>query len=1069
MRRLFLAITGLLLLLFIALLLALRSQDFVVGAAQWVVAAFSDFRLELRNPKVDFYAGRLSADEIHVVSQAGDGPALLSVLGFAANFAGDASAHSSQAGSSLRAGSVLIYVSDSDASVDPQPMQWLGYLGWLPARLDIDQVHLVTTTANTWIFPLKHLHGERLNGNDYRLTADADYGGEPLGITLDVLALDKDRWGAGAEVAVRLSAPESGSDIKLAGTLQGSDEFFNYTLELDAVYRDVSEFLKGFEGGAKLAGKLRLHGTMVGDTSGFVLSEATFVLDNMPEYGFEAGGWLNYRLSGESAIELLATGELASLSYLVDWVDLDVGDFGRAQSSVHITGTLDRPVLEEFRLLTGNAAGLTISLSGQLNLFDAGPDQSETVFFDLHGPSLAVLSHWLGDLPYEPGSWSASGLLSGDRQKIALRDIVLETGTPETVTIRATGAIETIALPQAPEEKIAATGINLSLQAFTPDSAQLGALLDLPGLPPYLELAATMNISGTGTELQLSDGSVSIDGSDLAASIGPLSAALHPAAEQPLSSLAAPVRVELSDVAALSQYLPQAVPVLGPLHMTARLAQKGDTFQLLDIAAAVSEGDLSFNTNGRIDNLATFSGVSLNSTFSGLDMRTVLSTLLPDFGHTTPLAQVGGSFKLRETGGVWSVSRLALAGGNEHMPLQFTLAGEIDDLAGLVTANLESKFSLRDPLLLESLGAPPLQEVGGSLAVTTSGDQIHGTLKADIGDTLINADGRIAISDDRVESLYLTIDTPHLHLQDFGFTTSGDQASAPADPSGKETPANLLAQLRAHSPPFPVDLTLQIDGMSGDNSSIDSLAVRVTGTDNRYTLEQFSASYNRALAEIRGVIDLNPDPPAISLAGQANALPLSDILRDLGMTANVSGALTLLGGVTVQGETTEALLSNLNGSLAFALDNAVIEGAAYDLLATDLLAWIYSGALTDKSTYLDCTMAKFDLRQGVATTESLYIESAKMVATGSAKFDLVKKRMDVRITPLSKSRLLQVPSEVRLRGDMASPKAEISPISAVADATSAALMLIPSLTLKLFGLNQASTANYRPCQADLAN
>ena len=132
MRRLFLAITGLLLLLFIALLLALRSQDFVVGAAQWVVAAFSDFRLELRNPKVDFYAGRLSADEIHVVSQAGDGPALLSVLGFAANFAGDASAHSSQTGSSLRAGLVLIYVSDSDASVDPQPMQWLGYLGWLP-------------------------------------------------------------------------------------------------------------------------------------------------------------------------------------------------------------------------------------------------------------------------------------------------------------------------------------------------------------------------------------------------------------------------------------------------------------------------------------------------------------------------------------------------------------------------------------------------------------------------------------------------------------------------------------------------------------------------------------------------------------------------------------------------------------------------------------------------------------------------------------------------------------------------------------------------------------------------
>jgi uncharacterized protein involved in outer membrane biogenesis len=169
------------------------------------------------------------------------------------------------------------------------------------------------------------------------------------------------------------------------------------------------------------------------------------------------------------------------------------------------------------------------------------------------------------------------------------------------------------------------------------------------------------------------------------------------------------------------------------------------------------------------------------------------------------------------------------------------------------------------------------------------------------------------------------------------------------------------------------------------------------------------------------------------------------------------------------GETTEALVSSLNGSVALALENAVLQGAAYDLLATDLLAWIYTGALTEESTSLDCAMAKFELREGVATTENLFIESTKMVASGSAKFDLVKRRMDLRLTPLSKSRLLQVPSRIRLKGDMSKPKAEISPVAAVADATSSALMLIPELTLKLFGVNRAATRDFRPCQAEMGN
>ena len=1071
MRRLLLAITAVLVAAVVALLLALRSQPFVLGAVHWAVETFSELRLELVNPDIDLYAGNLSADEIHLIPRSSAGPALLSVLDFSTQRGFIAPSGESRSGLAVQAGSVLIYVSDRDSASDPQPMQWLGYLGWLPEQLRIGQVHLVTASANTWIFPLKDLRGDRLPDGNYRLTADADYDGEPLQVALELLAVDRGSGVAAAQTEIQIRAPASGSEFSLAGAFEGNDQYFQYNLQLNAFYRDIRELLKGFQNSADLAGQLRMQGTLVGDTSGFVLSDATFLLDNFPEYGFQAGGWLNYRVSGETGLELVANGEMASVSYLVDWLDLDLGALGAAQSNIRLTGSLDKPVIEAFSLTTSSAEGLTININGRLNLYEARLDSESvenTLMVEMQGPSLAVLRQWLGELPYDTGPWRASGHLSGYKDRLRLRDVAIDAGTPDTLQLHATGIVGSIHRAAETQQNYLFEDIDFRVEAHARDSAALGALLQLDAIPPYQELTASANISGTGRELRLADGELVIGASDLDARIGPVSAVLRPGAAKPVTDLGAPVLVELSDFAALSQYVSQPMPVLGPLRLTAVLTQKDGIFQLQDVLGLVTEGDMKIELRGLVGNLAAFSEVSLAGNIAGLDTRTLLATLLPDFGYVEPLGVLAGSFKLADSNGAWTLSSLSLASGTDKTPLEFAVDGTIADLTGKLSADLEARFRLGDSTLIEALAGISLKPVSGSLVVATSPGQVRGTLKAQVGETLVNGDGLVALAEEGIQGVNLTLTTPHLYLQDFTVDASRDdnRDDATAAPQGSDTP---LATLREKAPRFPMAVTLKVDEISGDFSNFDSLLIQLSGIDGRYTLEQFSARYNQAQTEIRGVIDLNPEPPALSLAGQASALPLGALLHDLGIEFNVSGALTLLGGVTLMGDTPETLVENLNGSVAFALENAVVEGAAYDLLATDLLAWIYSGALAEKSTYLDCTMARFQLRQGVATSDSLYIESAKMLATGSAEFDLVKGRMDLRITPMSKSRLLQVPSEVRLKGKMSDPKADISPVSAVADATSAALMLIPSLTLKLFGVDTSSNKNQRPCQAKLGN
>lgn len=1071
MRRLLLALTGVLFAAVVALLLALRSESFVLGSAHWAVNTFTDLRLELVNPAVDVYAGSLRADEIHLLPRADDGPAMLSVLDLSTSRGVATTSGVSRSGLSAQAGSVLIYVSDSDSTSDPEPMQWLGYLGWLPSQLRIGQVHLVTASANTWIFPLKDLRGDRLPDGHYRLTADADYDGEPLEVALELLAVDRGPGVTAAQTEIKIRAPASGSEFSLAGAFEGSDKYFQYNLQLNAFYRDIREFLKGFQNSANLAGQLRLQGTMVGDTSGFVLSDATFLLDNFPEYGFQAGGWLNYRVSGETGLELVANGEIASVSYLVDWLDLDLGELGAVQSNIRLAGSLDKPVIEEFKLTTSSDEGLTVDISGRLNLYDADQDSESlenTLLVELQGPSLTVLERWLGELPYDPGAWRASGQLSGYRENLTLQDVVVESGTPDTVEFRASGMVGSIHRVQQPDESYVIEDIQFRLEAHANDSAAVGALLRLDAVPPYQKVTASVDISGTGKELKLSNGELIISASDLDARIGPASALYRPGTPVPLVDLTAPVLVELSDVAALSQYVSQPMPVLGPLRLTALLTRKGEAFQLQDVLGVVSEGGMKMETRGLVGDLANLSKVSLSSKVTGVDIRTLLATWLPTFDYAKPLGKLEGEFKLADRNGAWTLSGLSLAGGTSTTPLEFAVDGAIADITGKLSADLDARFRLDDSALMKSLTGIALKRVSGTLVVATSPGQVRGTLRGQVGDTRFNGDGLIALAEQQIKDVNLTLATPHLYLQDFAVDGSRDTGQEDATPAGEES-AFLLVKLREQAPSFPVDVTLSADQISGESSSFDSLLIKLSGNDKRYTLEQFSARYNQALAEIRGIIDLNPQPPAVSLAGQANALPLGALMRDLGIQFNVSGALTVLGGVTMMGETPDALVANLNGSVAFALENAVVEGAAYDLLATDLLAWIYSGALTEKSTYLDCTMARFQLRQGVASSDSLYIESARMLATGTAKFDLVKSRMDLRITPMSKSRLLQVPSEVRIKGKINDPKADISPVSAVADATSAAIMLIPNLTLKLFGVDTSSKKDLRPCQAKLGN
>ena len=1062
MRKLFLAILFLLVLLTLPLL-ALRSEPALIAMAYWSVETFTDLRLELKKPVLRPLQGLVSAEEIHLYPEDDSGPPFLTILEFSGEIGASDIYFRNLRDTSLRARQVIVYVSESDQTVDPAPFQWLEYIGWLPRKLDVGQLHLVTARHEVFIFPLKDLRGERPEPSRFVATAEAQYDGEPLSAMVQLSRLQSAGSLASLEMMGQFTAPGTGSQVRLDGEMQGTLDDFTYNFQLDGSYIDINEFARGFAPYRTLDGSLQVQASMTGNTTSFELSNARFVLENLPVYGIEAAGSMVYDLHNGGHFEVVAAGEFASMNAALEWLEMDFSALGRTEASATISGPIGEPVIEDFILRTVSDSGLVVSASGRVDPAALQSDENH-VRLDIYSPELSALQHWTGPLPFEPGAFSATGQLIGRTDHISLEDLVVELGEPDDLLFRLEGTADNISGLQS-DGLAAIKHLKLQLKLTSPDSTHLAELIkvDIPG---GFEIEGEVQLEGDGLLLHPVGGQLNLKSSDVDIRVRPAQGIIRPTHSPVLSGVVMDVDLSVSDTSALSQYVTRPVPVLGPATGSARLHQYDRRLELSDIQLNIEGPDLQLESRGNIHQLNPLQGVQLHNSFSGVDLNVLLMTALQDFSYGNPLGELDGEFAVQYNHGKWALNELAVATRSADGPIGLSLSASVDDLAGIPSAQLEADYRIRDPGLLQALTGLPMNPTAGELEVSAGNGQLGANNKTTIGKSNFTANVQIEHNRESITLFALNATSPQLYLEDLGLQViaDGENDYKPADRLEDVEAEQSLGKILREPPRYATDIAIKVDGITGENTNIDSLDIHLTGEGKRYTLRRFNVGYANSIGEARGIIDLNASPPFVSLAGEAVAVPLSTLGRDLGTNSDISGELTLRGGISSQGSSGPELLSDLDGSLAVALENGVFEGAAYDVLATDLLAWFYSGAARESSTRVDCAMARFQLRDGVADSDSLYIETKKMVATGVAKLDLVNSEMDVTITPRSRTRSLQVPSSVRLKGSFDNPRATVSPIAAAVDTYAEVLSLLPRITRKLFGIKRPRSRN-RPCEA----
>jgi len=1067
MRKLWMVPLALLLVAFAATLVLLSTPGLLTRALQWGTASFTDYRLEIEGLVFEPSQLQLEFDTLQLLPKGSTGPALLTVLGFAGDTRLADLRRGNLEATTLKSESVVVYVSAEDDSEDPTPAQWMQYLRFLPASLVVDSVHVVNRDGDVAIFPLRDLRGARSAADRFEVSLLADLDGAPLDVSLEITAREIMSDQGRVTFSARLAAPESGTRGTLEGLLTGYGDAFRFDVAVDAAFAEVATFFDLFPDAPPLAGALTLQGKLQGDLNSFTLTDAAFELDNRPAYFFEASGAMTSQDSPDPNLSLIASGELDSARYFLRWLDLDLSPLGGIRASIALSGTVANPAIEQLTVVTASSDGLWIALNGSSGPGSLGsPQLPPGTLFTVHAvaPSLALLSPWLGQAPtIDPGPWEFAATLRENDGALHVENIMGQLGHSESTQLRVTGNVAQVALTP-PEQGTRVAGIDLALEVSSVDLVTPGRWFNTD-VPPGFSFQSQVQVSGTDAELTLHDGTAQITHEHLTIDVNNLNTVLgHNVGYEP-QALQAGILVQAPEVAALGQFAALDLPPLGAGTLEGLLKYGGERVALDGIRATLDSLVGQLLVTGALRDLTGAREAELNARVQHLSLDALLTQFAPGTKPPAELGGVSGRFTLRGTQADYVLSDLELS-STEGAALGLRASGNgryaNDGWSGAVSLNYGSD----DRELLKALSGLSLKPVTGQANLTVDATSAQLQAKAQLGDTALSLAGKATHTGGTIDGLQATLSSALVNLDDIGLQASGTETTdyRPTGQLDTDPDNRSLPQFLTSLPRYPIDLRLQLDTLRGEVTRFDDINVHVNGSGTTYLLDQFDFSYDAAPAEIRGVVDISLDPPGLSIAGQAQSIPLNTLSRDLGIDTDISGSLNLRGGLSAQGATGTELLQQLNGNMAFALENATVEGAAYDVLATGILTWLFSGAALEKSTFLDCTMAQFTLENGVARTDSLFVESPNMIATGIGSFDLPKRTLAFTLTPRSKSRSIQIPSSISLRGDMASPRTSVSPIAATLDVSAEAMLFVPRLLVKVFGGGQSKSAATRPCE-----
>jgi uncharacterized protein involved in outer membrane biogenesis len=191
---------------------------------------------------------------------------------------------------------------------------------------------------------------------------------------------------------------------------------------------------------------------------------------------------------------------------------------------------------------------------------------------------------------------------------------------------------------------------------------------------------------------------------------------------------------------------------------------------------------------------------------------------------------------------------------------------------------------------------------------------------------------------------------------------------------------------------------------------IDTLATHLLLKDSVLRLEplDFGVAGGRIRSTI--AIDANQKPAHGTMKVDVQGLQLAPLFPTSKTMEDALGILYGSADLKGRGESIASLLGTSDGKMSLAVDGGRISALLVELIGLDVAESVMMLGRKHNQVTLRCAVAGFDVKQGVASTDSFVIDTSDTVIQVDGSVDLAQERLDLVTRPYPKD-----PSPLALR------------------------------------------------------
>ncbi|RZB33547.1 MAG: AsmA family protein [Desulfobacteraceae bacterium Eth-SRB2] len=454
------------------------------------------------------------------------------------------------------------------------------------------------------------------------------------------------------------------------------------------------------------------------------------------------------------------------------------------------------------------------------------------------------------------------------------------------------------------------------------------------------------------------------------------------------------------------------IPELGPFDVTAKLTDPDGRLGLTDIDLKVGGEDMArARFTGAITDLIKGKGLDITVTGSGRSIPEILKryniTYIPELGPFDVTA------KLTDPDGRPGLTDLDLKVGSEALArARFT--GAVEDITAIKGMNLNFDIQGKDFANLKKItGKPmpfngPFSVSGNAVALSAKSYKIS-DLKALIQEDDLNGSIEINLA---AKKPRITAD---LSSQKFDLRPMlSKKGNKIGEPEKDATEATSRKGKVFPDTPLPLKVLTQVD------AEIELKAKQLllplfflSDTTAHMVLEDGHLIVNPLKlivggGTLAGHFDLHVQGNAVQVATalKIDRYELGSMLKKLGINDLLHGNMDVALDLKSRGNSIAELMSGLNGKTLMVMGEGSINENAIKLLGTDLssglLQLLNPLKKKEKYTKINCFAGGFDIKNGLAQSSALVLDTSQVSVLGYGKIDLKTEEIDLSLKPSPK-------------------------------------------------------------------